>query len=81
MLESMCQGQFMYKEPTEAWQFLEDLAEKNLQWETTRKPEKPTPSRGMHQIQTSLAVEAKIAKIGTRLNSSHSGESRMPSSA
>ena len=68
MLESMCQGQFMDKETTEAWQFLEDLAEKNLQWETTREPDKATPSRGgMHQIQPTLASEAKIATLTRRL--------------
>ena len=58
----------MYKEPNEAWQFLEDLVEKNLQWETTRKPKKSTPSRGgIHQIQTFLAAEAKIATLTHRL--------------
>ena len=58
----------MYKEPNEAWQFLEDLAEKSLQWKTTREPEKSTPSRGgIHQIQTSLAAEAKIATLTRRL--------------
>ena len=68
MLESMCQGQFMYKEPSEAWQFLEDLAEKSLQWKMTRESERPIPSRGeMYQVQTFLAVEAKIAILTHRL--------------
>ena len=36
MLESLCQGGFLSKNPTAAWEFLEDLAEKTMQWETTR---------------------------------------------
>ena len=36
MLESMCQGGFLSKSPTVAWKFLEDVAEKTMQWETTR---------------------------------------------
>ena len=32
----MCQGGFLSKNPTAAWEFLEDLAEKTLPWETTR---------------------------------------------
>ena len=36
MLESMCQGGFLSKSPIAAWEFLEDLAEKTMQWETTR---------------------------------------------
>jgi len=29
MVESMCQGRFLSKSPANAWEFLEDLAEKN----------------------------------------------------
>ena len=68
MLESMCQGQFMNKEPIEAWQFLEDLAEKSLQWKITRKPDRHTPSRGgVYQVQPSLAEEAKFASLIHRI--------------
>ena len=60
----MCQGQFMNKEPIEAWQFLEDLAEKSLQWEITRESDRHTPSRGgVYQVQSSLAEEAKFASL------------------
>ena len=31
MVESMCQGGFLSKNPTAAWEFLEDLAEKTMQ--------------------------------------------------
>ena len=30
MLESMCQGGFLSKNPTAAWEFLEDLAKKTI---------------------------------------------------
>ena len=36
MVESMCQGGFLSKSVTAAWEFLEDLAEKTMQWETAR---------------------------------------------
>jgi len=36
MLEPMCQGEFLSKSPTAAWEFFENLAEKTIQWETTR---------------------------------------------
>jgi len=32
----MCQGGFLNKSEIEEWEFLEELAEKTLQWETTR---------------------------------------------
>ena len=70
MLESMCQEEFMYKEPNDAWQFLEDLAERNLQWKTTRELERSTPSRGgMHQVQTFQAAEAKIETLTRKIES------------
>ena len=62
------QGMIHVKKPNEAWQFLEDLAKKNLQWEMTRKLERSTLLRdGIHQIQAFLAVEAKIATLTRRL--------------
>jgi len=36
MLEFMCQGRFLSKNPTTGWKFLEDLAKKTMQWETTK---------------------------------------------
>ena len=36
MVESMCQGGFLSKSATAAWEFLEDLAERIMQWETAR---------------------------------------------
>ena len=32
----MCQGGFLSKSPTATWEFLEDLGEKTMQWQTTR---------------------------------------------
>ena len=36
MLESIFQGKFLSKNPTGDWKFLEDLAEKTIQWKTTK---------------------------------------------
>jgi len=36
MLESMCQGGFLSKIPIATWDFLEDLAKKTMQWQTTK---------------------------------------------
>ena len=68
MLESMCQDQFMNKEPIEAWQFLKGLTEKSLQWEITREPDRLTLSRGgVYQVQPSLAEEAKFTSLIHRI--------------
>ena len=32
----MCQGSFLSNSPSNAWEFLEDLAKKTMQWETIR---------------------------------------------
>ena len=34
MVESMCQGGFLSKNPIATWEFLEDLAKKTMQWKT-----------------------------------------------
>ena len=34
MVESMCQGGFLSKSVTSAWEFLEELVEKTTQWKT-----------------------------------------------
>ena len=36
MVESMCQGCFLSKSATAVWEFIEDLSEKTMQWETAR---------------------------------------------
>lgn len=33
LLESMCQGKFLDKEPTAAWDYLEEWSEQTIQWE------------------------------------------------
>ena len=50
LVESMCNGEFTSKTAEEAWDFLEDVAEKSMQWETMREPERHAPTRGMHVI-------------------------------
>jgi len=36
MLESMCQRGFLSKSPITAWEFLEDLVERTMQWKIIR---------------------------------------------
>jgi len=36
IVESICQGDFLSKNATTAWELLEDLAEKTRQWKTAR---------------------------------------------
>ena len=45
----MCGGEFMEKTNEEAWEFLEEYSEKDMQWETIRVPIR-TPNRGIHAI-------------------------------
>ena len=37
-LEAMCNGVFMSKDEREHWKFLEEYAEKTMQWENTSDP-------------------------------------------
>ena len=61
LLESMCQGNFMGKSEEEAWGFLEEIAEKTVQWETTS--DNATPSRGKHVVETSVVNQAKMVAL------------------
>lgn len=67
MLESMCQGNFLAQHHDDAWQFLENLAEKSNQWERSNK--KSIYSRSSaHSIGTSFALEAKIDAMIKKFN-------------
>ena len=67
----MCQGKFMDKNVEEAWQYFEELAEKTMSWQSTRKPnqepEKSNSSKGVHVVGNSIATEAKLATLTRRL--------------
>ena len=70
MVEYMCQGGFVSKNPTVAWEFLEDLAEKTMQWKATR--DDILSSRftrgGLHSISDVSHLEPKIAILENILN-------------
>ena len=52
----MCEGEFMAKTDEEAWEYLEEYSEKDMQWETIH-----APNRGVHAIDPShLRVDAQI---------------------
>ena len=63
-LESMCQGRFLSKSPTAASGFLEDLAEKKMQWETTKDDSLnstiASANRGMHVVFDLSLMECSV---------------------
>ena len=63
----MCNGEFMNKEPEEAWDFFDMLAENAQTWDTSDKVEKPkmtsTTKGGMYLIKEDNDVTAKIANL------------------
>ena len=65
----MSQGNFLQKSDKDAWNFLEELSEKTMQWETfTEKPIINSQQKnGMHTLEKSIAEEAKNALIMRRL--------------
>ena len=66
----MSQGDFLKKSDEDAWNFLEELSEKTMQWETfTEKPiSTPTNKNGMHTLENSIAAEAKMTVVMRRLD-------------
>jgi len=65
----MCQGRFLSKNPTAAWEFLEDLAKKTIQWETAC--DGSLSSRfardGLHSFSDVSHLESKIAVLENML--------------
>ena len=70
MLESMCQGDFLSKSATIAWELLEDLDEKTMQWETARDDSLSSRfTRGeLHSISDVSHLEYKIVVLKNLLN-------------
>ena len=69
MVESKCQDGFFPKSVTAAWEFLEDLAEKTMQWKTAR--DDSLSSRiirgGLHSVSDVSQVKFKIAILENML--------------
>ena len=63
----MCQGGFLSKSPTATWEFLEDLAEKTMQWETTRDDSLSSricsAKGGMHSVSNLSHIESRLAAL------------------
>ena len=53
-IETMCQGNFTNKSDGEAWAFLEDMAEKTMQWETIREDD--CTRVGVNMVENSIGV-------------------------
>jgi len=69
MVESLCQGGFLSKSATIAWEFLEDLAEKTIQWETAHDDNlcSRIVSSGLHSVSNVSNLESKIATLENML--------------
>lgn len=73
MLESMCQGNFLGKTIDEAWEFLEDLADKTLQWETTRADSSNLPAKicsakgGLYNVSDNTYLESRLTFLENQL--------------
>jgi len=67
----MCQGGFLSKNPTAAWEFLEDLAEKTIQWETTRDDSLSariaSAKGGTHAVSDSSHIESRFTTLENQL--------------
>jgi len=67
MLESTCQGGFLSKSPIAAWEFLEDLAEETMQWETTRDDSLSsriaTAKGGLHVVSDLSHIEPRFIAL------------------
>ena len=71
MLKSMCQGGFLSKCPTATWEFLENLAEKTMQWETTRgdslSSRIASAKEGMHSVSDLSHIESRLTALENQL--------------
>ena len=62
--ESISHGDFLMMTDADAWKFLEDLAEKTMQWEGfNKKLAMSTAKAGIHAVDTSIAQEAKLSAV------------------
>ena len=63
----MCNGEFMNKEPKEAWDYFDMLAENAQTWDTSNKIEKPkttpTTKGGIYLIKEDNDVNTKIVNL------------------
>ena len=66
-IEMMCNGEFMNKEPEEAWDYFNMLAENAQTWDTSDKVENPkttsTTKEGIYLLKEDQDVNAKIANL------------------
>ena len=66
-METICNGEFMNKEPEEAWDYFDILAENAQTWDTSDKIKQfkttPTAKGGMYLIKEETNVNIKIANV------------------
>ena len=62
-VEMMCNGEFMNKEPEEAWDYFNMLAENAQTWDTSDKVENPKTKGGIYLLKEDQDVNTKIANL------------------
>ncbi|RVW73852.1 hypothetical protein CK203_056670 [Vitis vinifera] len=74
ILETMCGGDFMSKNPEEAMDFLSYVAEVSRGWDEPNQERKenfplnnPNPKAGMYMLSEDVDIKAKVATIARRL--------------
>ena len=67
MLEFTSQGGFLSKHSTTTWEFLEDIAERTMQWETTRddslRSRIISAKGGMHVVSDLSHIEYRFTAL------------------
>jgi len=67
----MCQGGFLNKSEIEAWDFLEESAEKTFQWETTRDESLGvginSQRGGIHAVMDTTYIDTRAAALENML--------------
>ena len=73
LLETMCGGDFMSKNPVEAMDFLSYVAEVSRRWdepnarEVERMKSQPNAKSGMYLLNEGIDMKAKVAAMARRL--------------
>ncbi|KAL5573652.1 hypothetical protein UlMin_023249 [Ulmus minor] len=77
-IEMMCSGGFLKKNPEEAFEFLEEAAEKSHQWRGPNPTESTSrnPTPGIYQLKEEDSINVKLALITRKLEALEAKESK-----
>ena len=83
-VETMCNGEFLSKNPDEAWEYLDSLAESAQNWDTSDGVDNPRQSNnpkggGIYQLQEDeMELNAKVASLTRKIEAIELGRSKQP---